>query len=337
MMAQICAAVCASHSPFLYALPDEWEDARAVRANHGGIDPVVPIDSAATNAAKFARCDRAFRRLRDELTAARPDLLVIFGDDQREQFDFANFPAFGVFCGAEFAGYRVSERIGLPVPGRSRGIHPRTPEHWRTVRADPAFARELTTRLLARGFDLAFSLQLPRPDSGIGHAFMRPLEHLTPDGNPAVIPFFVNCYYGPQPLARRCAQLGRAIRAAIEAMPGTQRVALIGSGGLWHTPMAPHSILDEEFDRSILAHLRTGAAEPLAQFFDAAADRGESSQRAQADGGTGMVLGLGGGTGEIRNWIVTAAAMEGIGAAVVDYVPIYASPVGAAFAYWKVP
>jgi Catalytic LigB subunit of aromatic ring-opening dioxygenase len=340
MMARICAALCASHSPFLYAEPEEWAPARASRARHGGIAADVPVDTVAQNAAKHARCNRAFDVLREVLEESRPDLLLVFGDDQREQFDFANFPAFGVFVGADFCGYRIAEKFGLPVPGANRASRPRTDEHWRTVKSHPDFARSLTTALVARGFDVAFSTELPRPDAGIGHAFMRPLHRLMPRDGPAVVPFFVNCYYGPQPTAARCRELGRAIRTVIDASPDDLRIAVIGSGGLWHTPMQPDARLNEAFDRIVLERIEQGDAGALAAFFDAQVPRvaaRDGAELMRASGGTGMVLGLGDGTGEVRNWIITAAIMEGAGATVVDYVPIHASPVGAAFAYWRLP
>jgi hypothetical protein len=42
-----------------------------------------------------------------------------------------------------------------------------------------------------------------------------------------------------------------------------------------------------------------------------------------------------GGTRETCNWIAAAAVAEGRPATLVDYIPIYASPIGAAFAYWR--
>ena len=41
-----------------------------------------------------------------------------------------------------------------------------------------------------------------------------------------------------------------------------------------------------------------------------------------------------GGTREACTWIAAAAVAEHRPAVVVDYVPVYASPVGAGFAYW---
>jgi hypothetical protein len=47
-----------------------------------------------------------------------------------------------------------------------------------------------------------------------------------------------------------------------------------------------------------------------------------------------MSGGVGNGTGETRNWIVAAAVADGRPATWVEYVPVYASPCGMAFAYW---
>ena len=52
------------------------------------------------------------------------------------------------------------------------------------------------------------------------------------------------------------------------------------------------------------------------------------------DGGTGMYNGLGSGTGETRNWIAAAAVVAGVPGTMIDYIPLYASPIGTGFAYW---
>jgi hypothetical protein len=280
----------------------------------------------------------ALQKLNAQLVAAKPDLLIIFGDDQSEQFGFDNYPSLAVYAGDDFSGFKVSGKFGLPVAGTPRADRPKSGEHWATVPGQPDFARKLFVELLKRGFDPSFSLRLPRPEDGIGHAFMRPLVHLAPQFDVPTIPIFVNCYYGPQPTAQRCRDLGAAIRSAIESIPDDLNVAIIGSGGLWHMPMFPNASLDEEFDRGILEALARGDASGAAEFFDSYAppvDPENAEQVRTFSGGTGMLLGYGGGTGETRNWIVIAGAMEGNPAIIVDYVPAYASPVGLAFAYWS--
>jgi hypothetical protein len=137
----------------------------------------------------------------------------------------------------------------------------------------------------------------------------------------------------------RCYQLGRAVREIIAESPLDLRVAVVGSGGLWHTPRAADAYLDEAFDQAILAHMRAGDARRMAQFFDDyTVPPGDRSQDvgARGRGVTGMPGpgGPQGGTREICNWIAAAAVADGKPAIVVDYVPVYASPIGAAFAYW---
>lgn len=333
-MASICGAVCTSHSPFLYAAPEEWAAARLARNASDAFARDLPIDSADENRTKHARCMRAFDVLRAKLSESRPDVVIIFGDDQLEQFGFGNLPAFCVFAGEQISGYRISRFFGLPV-GQERTQRPKTPEHWVTLNGHPELARRLVVELVARHFDMAFSLA--GNGEGIGHAFTRPLESLVPAGGVPVVPIYVNCYYGPQPTGRRCYELGRAVRDIVDAWPADARVAVIGSGGLWHTPMEPNASIDRAFDREILGALSRGDAEAMAKTFDARqpdVDLTDARQVDRVSGGTGMILGCGSGVGEIRNWIAAAAVVDGTRGSVVDYVDINASPVGVGFAYW---
>jgi hypothetical protein len=311
--------------------PDHWNQIRASRALRAD----VPVDSLAVNQAKGERIKKALASLRKHLAAANPDVILIFGDDQRECFDFENFPAFAVYVGDEYEGslFRTEPPYTGPIPADA------TPAPRAQLAGHREFAVSLLKGLMENGFDPAFSMEMPRPERGVGHAFLRPLQSLTDLKVPAV-PVFLNCYYAPQPTAMRCYQFGRAVREAIEAMPADLRVAVIGSGGLWHTPGATDAYLDEEFDNTILDYLRKGDAKGMAKFFDAYEIAGsDSSQdvRQRTASATGMP-GFGGpqgGTRETCNWIAAAAVAEGCPATVEDYVPVYASPIGAGFAYWE--
>lgn len=335
-MADVCLVIGTSHSPYLYTSPEEWEAARAARADSGALRADVPVDSAEENRAKSERCMASFMTLRDKLAEARPDVLLIFGDDQGEQFGFSNFPALGLFVGPEFEGYKVSARIGLPVGGKPRPQRPRSAETWTAVQGHPALARHLMEGLVERRFDLAFSMEMPDPDEGMGHAFMRPLFYVRPEYDIPTVPFFINCYYPPQPTGARCYDLGRSVRALIDAWDADLRVAVIGSGGLWHTPGAPQAFLNDAFDQAVIEAVRTGDAQAMGAAFDAASNGVASGGRASSKA-TGMRGGLGSGSGEVRNWIAAAAVADGSPGTLVDYVPVYASPCGMAFAYWDRP
>ncbi len=314
-MARLSLVMSCSHSPFLYTPPEKWNDIRDRRP----VRQDVPHDSEATNLEKFQRCMKAFATLRSKLEEVRPDVLVIFGDDQQEIFDFNNMPALGIYLGEEFEGYRTQAASVPTVPGAPREKKPKTPEHWVKLKGHPELAKELLAGLMDEGFDLAFSVALPNKERGMGHAFMRPAHYLTPNYNIPIVPIFVNCYYPPLPSARRCYQLGKAMRELIYGSSLDLNVAVLGSGGLWHTPGAKDAYLNEEFDQGSLDAVKVGDARKFADYFDNARPLG----------------GKGSGTGETRNWIAAAGVADGIPGKIVDYVPVYASPCGMGFAYWE--
>ncbi|HEY3115502.1 MAG TPA: hypothetical protein VGK54_02055, partial [Chloroflexota bacterium] len=248
-MAEVSLVLACSHSGFLYSDPAQWHETRARRSQRAN----VPVDSVEENLAKFERCMQAFATLKSKLEAARPDVLLVFGDDQDELFHFDNLPAFGLYLGDEFS---APPRRGDGAPQGATGaggIHIDA-----RVKGCPPLARELLEGLMNGGFDLAFSTEMPEGARGMGHAFLRPGYYLTPGYPIPMIPCFINCYYAPQPRAERCFELGRAVRQIIDDSELDMRVAVIGSGGLWHTPGAPESYLDEQFDRTILQALETG-------------------------------------------------------------------------------
>ena len=265
---------------------------------------------------KAARIAGAFATLKRGWRRRGPNVIVVFGDDQLECFDFRNYPAFAIYAGDKFQGVLAS--------GGSAGV----PGH-------PGLAAALLTGLMRRGFDPAFSLDMPKPDRGIGHAFLRPAESLT-DFTTPIVPVFLNCYYAPQPTALRCYQLGAA-SANHRRAAGHLRVAVVAGRPLEHAaregrvPGRDVRSRDPEIETpatprhgALLRRLRGAAATPV--------------RRSRAGpGATGLpgARGPRGGTRETCNWIAAAAVAEGRPATVVDYVPIYSSPIGAGFAYWR--
>ena len=333
-MAEVVLVAACSHTPFLWTDPTRWNEIREARPT----SEKNPWTTEEENIAQYKRTQEAFGVLRKKFEDAKPDVILVFGDDQIEQFDFNNFPPFAIFAGDEFEGYKTLPRQGI-VPGSRGDWYPKTDEHWVKVKAAPDLARELMIKLVDREFDLSIMLDEANPGHGIGHAFLRPFSYIRPDYDIPILPFYINCFYGPQPKASRVYKIAKAVREIIEESPLDLRVAIFGSGGLWHTPGNPDSWLNEDFDNTILEHVKSGDAKGLADYFDA-----ESKDPPPAygkgkwvDGGTGMYLGLGSGTGESRNWIAAAAVAEGKPGTVVDYVPVYASPCGVGFAYWDNP
>lgn len=339
-MAKLVGVFNTAHSPFCYMPPERWNEVRANRS----LREDVPMDDLEENLRKGERVKQAFATLRQKLAEVNPDVLMIFGDDQLECFDFNNFPSFAVYVGEEFEGALSVRDRNFGARGNTgpngddavRGTQPQAPARAR-LKGHPELGVALLTGLMKRGFDPAFSMDMPKPERGLGHAIMRPAESLT-DFTLPVLPVLVNCYYAPQPTAMRCYQFGKAVREVIEEYPGDLRVAVLGSGGLWHTPGAKDAYLDEDFDRAMLGYLEAGDARGMAEHFDSyVIPEGDRSQYIgeRGRGSTGMP-GFGGpqgGTRETCNWIIAAGVAEGTRNTIVDYIPIYASPIGAAFAY----
>jgi hypothetical protein len=315
-----------SHANWAYRPGDDWNETRAGRQHRSD----VPFDDLSTNRQKGAQIREARHVLSTEVERAAPDVLVVFGDDQQESFDFNNFPALSVYTGAQFEGRRIDDGEGGEQPKRA------------TNAGHPEVAVAMLTGLMRKGFDPAFSLDLPNPERGMCHAVMRPAQTLG-DFTIPVVPVLVNHYFAPQPTAMRSYQLGRAVAEIIAELPLDLRIAVCGSGGMWHTPEAPGAWLNEEFDRTLLDLLKVGNARGMAEYFDGYHVPEDDSSQLQyltqrSRNVTGMP-GFGGpqgGTRESCSWIAAAAVVEGRPSAIVDYVPVYASPLGVGFAYTRV-
>jgi hypothetical protein len=328
-MAKIVGVFQTAHTPFCYRRPEDWNRARSGRQ----LRPDVPLDDVESNRRKHARVQEGFAVLRRKLTDARPDVIVIFGDDPLECFDFSNYPAFSIYVGETFEGALTKEDAPMG------GITDSEPPKKVRLKGHPALGIALLTGMMKRGIDPAYSMDMPKPQDGIGHSILRPAQSLT-DLNTPIVPILINCYYAPQPTAARCYQVGRATREIIDEFPDGLRVAIIGSGGLWHTPLKPDAWLNEAFDEELLARMARGDIKGMATYFDEyRIPESDASQKIGVRGRTvtGMPAfgGPQGGTREICNWIAAAGVAEGITATIVDRVPIYASPIDAAFAYFN--
>jgi 3-O-methylgallate 3,4-dioxygenase len=325
-MAELVGVLFTSHGGCTVIPSSGWPDLRAPRSFRED----VPFESQEEMDEKWARTVAGKRALRSKLAELAPDVLVILGDDQEECFGFDNFPALAVYLGGEMAAKpsgRAEEHDVHP-----ENLPPVAPGH-------PALATHVLTGLLGAGFDPAFMMEMPRPERGMAHAVMLPLGFFTDYEIPAV-PVLLNAYYAPQVSAKRCAEVGREVRRLIESYPEDLRVVVIGSGGLWHTPRQERSWLNEDFDRTGLKYLEVGDVASWVELFDGyrvAEDDPSQDVMTVRRGVTGLPSPTGpqGGSRETLCWIAAAAVIEGLPSVVLDYIPIYASPVGNAFAYWQ--
>ena len=133
----------------------------------------------------------------------------------------------------------------------------------------------------------------------VDHSVTVPLEMLNPAMERPFVPFWINGIAPPLPLARRVFAAGQMVRAAIDALPGTARVAIAASGaisgdigGPHASPGGPGAPPDEAWVTFAVDCMRTGNVDDLLN----AATR-ERLQRA------GNV------TGEVLNWIALLGAV----------------------------
>jgi Catalytic LigB subunit of aromatic ring-opening dioxygenase len=329
-MAQIVLGIGCSHSPMLASPPEDYPkhaeidrggrpllDRDGNPCSYGDLVAQAGPDMAQqlrpdVMEARAASCTANIARVAEAIALAKLDALIIIGDDQKEQFLEDNLPAVLIYWGDTI------ENHVLPLPEDA-------PEFWKRARSQyheaaetrrypvaSALARHLIDHLMDTDFDISQSRQLARAH-GEGHAFGFVHRRLMDDAIIPIIPVALNTYFPPNQMRpRRCFALGQALRAAVEAWPEPNRIGILASGGL------SHFTVDEEFDHLVLA----ACAES-----------------------NGAVLGglptrkLNTGSSEIRNWIVTAGAVDHLRASWQDYVPCYRSlggtGCGMGFLVWE--
>jgi aromatic ring-opening dioxygenase catalytic subunit (LigB family) len=166
--------------------------------------------SPALVAREGPQCETArfYAEMAKNIEAVAPDALIIFTDDHFNTFFLDNFPTFAI---------GIADATGGP--------NDQTPMPRYKVAVPGALAAHIRASTLERGFDVSLV-----QDFDVDHAVMVPLHFITPAMKIPVLPIFVNALAPPLPTARRCFELGEAVRAAIEDWPLPLRVAVIGSG-----------------------------------------------------------------------------------------------------------
>ncbi|HLF78949.1 MAG TPA: extradiol ring-cleavage dioxygenase [Dehalococcoidia bacterium] len=253
-----------------------------------------------------------FRWVRSELDAFNPDLVLVWGDDQYENFREDVVPAFSVLAYDRFEAKPWEHRRGL----NSWNEPPETEFRYK---GHQSAGKYLASRLLRDGFEPAYAYQ-PLHD-GMAHAFLNTALYLDWDrkGLPyPILPFAINCYGSgliklrggvlnnladipegedidpPSPQPYRCFDIGAAIARAMAASPW--RVALVASSSWSHsflTSRYSYFHPDVETDKRCYEAMKAG---------DYAYWRERSAEDVEASGHH-----------ELLNWFCLVGAMAELG------------------------
>jgi hypothetical protein len=256
----------------------------------------------------------SFRRIRAELDAFKPDFVLVWGDDQYENFKEDVVPPFCVYIYDElqcqpYANSRASRA--------QTNVWNQPPEKLVPMRGHREAAGLLARELVMNDFDVAFALK-PHHHPTLAHAFMRTVMFLDYDQKGfdyPLVPFHVNCYGSdlmngiqgdnslsnvpPAPTPRRCYDLGKKVGEILRK--SDYRAAVIGSSSWSHAFLTRkhHGLYpDVESDRQRFAELKEGR---------------QSEWRNLSPSTL-----TGAGQHEMLNWICLAGAMEGRKAGYVD-------------------
>ena len=319
-MAKIVLGLAMSHSPQVSQEPKWWSEQGQIDQRRTPYQELLKrkpmwMDAELRPqvwAEKHQAIQDAIGQLSAALEEAAPDIAVVIGDDQEELFLDDCMPAFSVFWGQESWDRPEFIHADMSVPSRASvlwAFHGDQPEAYP---GHPEFGHHLIQHLMQEHFDVAqYSRQ--HEERSLGHAFTFVRRRImSKDKVIPTIPVLINTYVPPnQPTPARCYAFGQALRRAIESWPGSERVAVIASGGL------SHFVIDTELDRRVLDGLAKGDRESLSTLPRSKLQSGSS---------------------EILNWVAAGGALEGLRMQLINYVPGYRSEggtgVGMAFAKW---
>ena len=174
-----------------------------------------------------------------------PDVIFLVYNDHATAFSLEMIPTFAIGTAASYQP--ADEGWGpRPVP---------------VVQGHPVLAAHIAQSVIQQDFDLTIVNKMD-----VDHGLTVPLSLMCgqPQAWPcAVIPFAVNVVQYPVPSGRRCFELGRAIRRAVDSFDEPLKVQIWGTGGMSHQLQGARAgLINKEFDNAFLDRL---IADPAAQ------------------------------------------------------------------------
>lgn len=193
-MARIVGGIATSHTPTIGFALD----------THKQSDPV------------WAPIFQAYEPIQRWLAEKKPDVLFFIYNDHITSFFFDHYSQFALGVGDR---YWVADE-----GGGARKLPP--------INGHPKLAQHIANGLVADEFDLSYF-----QGKGLDHGCFSPLSVLWPHEPAwpgAIVPLQCGVLEFPIPSAKRCFNLGKSLRKAIESYPEDLKVAIVGTGGLSH-------------------------------------------------------------------------------------------------------
>ncbi|MDP9823632.1 aromatic ring-opening dioxygenase LigB subunit [Nocardioides massiliensis] len=312
-MGEVVAGLASSHA-FTFMPIDDWDEFRErnrrMFQERYGFVPEVPdgvlAESMEENRKRFAAIQEALNAIRAKLASTLPDVLIVVGDDQDENFSTANIPQLAVYAGGDFT-------LANPL---IRGSTEYT--------CHREFARDLLEQGVLEGFDLA-SVGRFEGDELRSHAHAQVLANIMPGAEIPVVLVFMNAIHHPSVEPWRCTQFGELLSRVTAKRPANERVAIYASGGWSHFTagypwlnyrgQAGHGDIDEDFDKHLVDTLTGGDTRQLSKL--SGADLLEHGQV------------------ELRAWIALLAALgDEPHLDFLTYEPFYRGLMGMAVGSW---
>jgi protocatechuate 4,5-dioxygenase beta chain len=215
-MARITAGVATSHVPAIGAA----------------------IDNQKTHTDYWRPLFAGYEASKRWMAAHTPDVVILVYNDHASAFSLDIVPTFAIGCADHYAP--ADEGWGpRPVPA---------------VEGHPELAAHVAQSVIEQDFDLTI---INRMD--VDHGLTVPLSLLfgQPKAWPVkVIPLAVNVLLYPPPSGRRCFELGRAIRRAVESFDQDLSVQIWGTGGMSHQLQGSRAgLINAPWDNAFLDRL----------------------------------------------------------------------------------
>ncbi len=193
------------------------------------------IDTGITQDAYWSPLFKGFEFTKRWEAEHKPDVVFLVYNDHATAFSLDLIPTFAIGCADEFQP--ADEGFGArPVP---------------VVKGAPDLAWHVAQSVIEQDFDLTIINKMD-----VDHGLTVPLSLMF--GQPKrwpcrVIPFAVNVVQYPPPSGRRCYNLGKALRKAIESFPEDLNVQIWGTGGMSHQLQGPRAgLINQEWDKRFL-------------------------------------------------------------------------------------